>query len=94
MLILLWILGLKSQPIDFSNSFAQLDIPKVNYVYIELPTHFTCVRVKYVLLKIKNIKSDPCLFISNKVICVVYDDVFLFWCRSQSDIDEVLKLFE
>ena len=31
-------------------------------------------------------KVDPCLFISNTVIC-------LFWVRSQSEIDNVMKYF-
>ena len=36
-------------------------------------------------------KVDPCLFISKTVICVVYVDDFLFWARSQSDIDNVMN---
>ena len=36
-------------------------------------------------------KVDPCLFISKTVICVVYVDEYLFWARSQSDIDDVLN---
>ena len=37
---------------------------------------------------------DPCLFMSKTVICVVYVDDFLFWARSQSDIDNVMKNFK
>ena len=37
------------------------------------------------------IKVDPCLFMSKTVICVVYVDDCLFWERSQSDIDNVMK---
>ena len=38
---------------------------------------------------------DPCLFISDKVICLVYVDDTLLYARNQEDIDEVLyKLVE
>ena len=39
-------------------------------------------------------KVDLCLFMSNTVICVVYVDDCLFWARSQSDIDNVMKYFK
>ena len=39
-------------------------------------------------------KVDPCLFMSQTVICVVYVDDCLFWARSQSDIDNVMKSFK
>ena len=39
-------------------------------------------------------KVDPYLFMSNTVICVVYVDDCLFWSRSQSDIDNVMKFFK
>ena len=38
-------------------------------------------------------KVDPCLFMSNIVICVVYVDGCLFWARSQSEIDNVMNYF-
>ena len=34
---------------------------------------------------------DPCLFISDKVICLVYVDDTLLFAREMSDIDEVLR---
>ena len=37
------------------------------------------------------IEVDPCLFMSKTVICVVYMDDCLFWSRSQSDIENVMK---
>ena len=38
---------------------------------------------------------DPCLFISDKVICLVYVDDTLLYARTQQDIDDVLyKLVE
>ena len=40
------------------------------------------------------IKVYPCLFMSNTVICVVYVDDFLFWARSQSEIDNVINYFK
>ena len=39
-------------------------------------------------------KVDPCLFMSNTVICVVYVDDCLFWARSKSYIDNVMKSFK
>ena len=36
-------------------------------------------------------KVDPCLLISKTVVCVVYMDYCLFWARSQSEIDNVIK---
>ena len=39
-------------------------------------------------------KVDPFLFMSKTVICVVYVDYCLFWARSQSDIDNVMKYFK
>ena len=36
-------------------------------------------------------KVYTCLFMSKTVIFVVYVDDFLFWARSQSDIDNVMK---
>ena len=36
----------------------------------------------------------PYLFMSKNVICVVYVDDYLFWERSQSDIDNVMKSFK
>ena len=39
-------------------------------------------------------KVDPCLFMSKTVICVVCVYDFLFWARSQSDIDNVMNYFK
>ena len=39
-------------------------------------------------------KVDPCLFMSKTVICVVYVDDCLFWARSESEIDNVMKSFK
>ena len=39
-------------------------------------------------------KVDPCLFMSKTVICVVYVDDCLFWARSQSEINNVMKSFK
>ena len=36
-------------------------------------------------------KVDLCLFMSKTVICVLYVDDCLFWARSQSEIDNVMK---
>ena len=39
-------------------------------------------------------KVDPCLFVYKTVISVVYVDDYLFWARSKSDIDNVMKSFK
>ena len=39
-------------------------------------------------------KVYPCLFMSNTVVFVVYMDDCLFWARSQSYIDNVMKSFK
>eukprot|EP00957_Ditylum_brightwellii_P020019 1511446-Ditylum_brightwellii.AAC.1 len=39
-------------------------------------------------------KVDPCLFISKKVICIVYVDDCLWFARDNKDIDAVLKSFK
>ena len=39
-------------------------------------------------------KVDSCVFMSKTVICVVYVDYCLFWARSQSEIDNVMKSFK
>ena len=121
MLILQCIIGLKSQSIDFTNDFAQADIPIEETVVIELPRDFKSDGGQdYVVIKLNKIicgqveaahlcyeklrngllesgfvmsKVDPCLFMSKTVICVVYVDDCLFWARSQSEIDNVMKSF-
>ena len=40
------------------------------------------------------IKVDPCLFMSNTMIFVVYVDDCLFWERSLSEIDNVMTSFK
>ena len=56
MLILKCILGLKSQSIDFTNAFAQEDIPSGEPVFIELPRDFKSDGGQHdVVLKFKNI---------------------------------------
>ena len=39
-------------------------------------------------------KLDPCVFMSKTIICVLYVDDFMFWARSQSDIDNSMKSFK
>ena len=38
-------------------------------------------------------KVDPYMFMYKTVICVVYMDDCIFWARSKSDIDNVMKFF-
>ena len=39
-------------------------------------------------------KVDPFLFVSKTVICVLYVDDCIFWSRSKSEIDNVIKYFK
>ena len=39
-------------------------------------------------------KVDPCLFMYNIVICVVYVEGCIVWALSQSDIDNTMKYFK
>ena len=39
-------------------------------------------------------KLDPFLFMSKTVVFVVFVDDCLFWARSQSDTDNVMKSFK
>ena len=122
MLILQCVLGLQSKSIDFTNAFAQADIPSWEPVFIELPRYFNSDGGQNVVfLKLKKSlngqaeaaclwyeklrngllergfmvsKVDPCLFMSKTVICVVCVDDCLFWSRSISDIDNVMKSFK
>ena len=122
MLILQFILGLQSQSIKFTNSFAQADIPSGGPVFVELPRGFNIDGGQHdVVLKLKKSlygqseaarlwyeklrngllergfvmsKVDPCMFMSNTGICVVYVDDCVFWARSQSEIDNVMKSFK
>ena len=54
MLILQFIIGLQSQSIDFTNAFAQADIPIGEPVFIELPRDFNSDGGQHdVVLKLK-----------------------------------------
>ena len=37
----------------------------------------------------KQSELDPCLFIGEKVICIVYVDDLLFWARDDNDINDL-----
>eukprot|EP00957_Ditylum_brightwellii_P153174 11658913-Ditylum_brightwellii.AAC.1 len=38
--------------------------------------------------------ADPCVFISKKVVCIVYVDDCIWFARDSKDIDDVLKSFK
>ena len=40
------------------------------------------------------IKVNPCLFVANNVICVVYVDDCIFWEHSQSKIGKFVESFK
>ena len=69
MLILQFIIGLQSQSIDFTNDFAQADIPSGDTVFIELPRDFKSDGGQHdVVLKLK--KS---LYGQSKAACLWYE---------------------
>ena len=68
-LILQCIIGLKSQSIDFTNAFAQADIPSGEPVFIELPRYFNIDRGKFdVVLILKKT-----LYIQATAACLCYE---------------------
>ena len=120
MLILTCILQLETLSVDFSNAFAQADIPNDSEVYIEVPKDFESVEEKDIVLRlhkalygqaeaprlwyeklkaglekrgIKATIADPCLFISENIICIVYVDDCLFFARDKKKIHDLLKSF-
>ena len=34
-------------------------------------------------------KFDPCLFVGEKVMCIVYVDDLIFWARDEDDIHDL-----
>ena len=82
MLILQCIIGLQSQSIEFTNAFAQADIPSGEPVFIELPRDFKSDGEQGdVVLRLK--KS---LYGQAKVACLWYEKLrFCFRARSRDD---------
>ena len=72
-----------------------LKLKKILYVQAEA-AHLWYEKLQNVLLERGFVmsKMDPCLLMSNTVICVVYMDDCLFWACSQSDIDNTMKSFK
>ena len=52
---------------------------------------FECLKENLIKVGFKQSEVDPCLFISEKVICLVYVGDTLFFSSNESDIDRVLK---
>ena len=122
MLILKCILGFNSQSIDFTNAFAQEDIPSWVSFFIEITRDFKsdgghsdiflrlnkslygraeAARLWYERLwngllehgfLMRNLGTY--MFMSNALICLVCVDDCLFWARSKSDIDNLMKYFK
>ena len=81
-------------PRGFSKPGKVLKLKKTLYGLRQSPRAFW----KYMVQKMADVGMpqsdlDPCLFIGEKVICIVYVDDLLFWARDETDISEVaLKL--
>ena len=86
-------------PRDFKSDGGQDDVvlklKKILYGQVEA-AHLCYEKLRNGLLESGFLMSkvDPCLFMSKTLICVVYVDDCLFWERSKSDIDNLMKYFK
>lgn len=85
-----------NMPLGFRKKGKCLRLKRYLYGLNDSPREF----FKYVVKRMKNCGMeqsalDPCLFTSDKVVCIVYVDDFLFWAKDEKDISELaLKLRE
>jgi Reverse transcriptase (RNA-dependent DNA polymerase) len=82
--------------VEMPRGFAQpgkvLRLKKSLYGLKQSPrNHFQNLSSKLQALGFSSCDSDPCLFVSDKCICLVYVDDTLLYARSQSDIDDVVN---
>ena len=80
-------------PRGFTEPGKVLKLRKSLYGLKQSPRNF----FKFISQKLENVglvpqtELDPCLFISDKVICVLYVDDTLFWSPKAEYIDEVIQ---
>ena len=78
-------------PQGFRQEGKLLRLKKSLYGLHQSPLNFfKCLQDALVSQGFKQSESDPCLFISKKVICVCYVDDCLFFARDPKDIDKVI----
>lgn len=79
-------------PRGFSTPGKVLRLKKSLYGLKQSPrNHFNNLSSKLEELGFEASEADPCLFVSDKVICLVYVDDTLFFSREESDIDSVIS---
>jgi Reverse transcriptase (RNA-dependent DNA polymerase) len=82
--------------VEMPRGFAQpgkvLKLMKSLYGLRQSPrNYFNHLSAKLTKLGFVPSDADPCLFVSDKCICLVYVDDTLFFARSQTDIDEIVQ---
>ena len=82
--------------VEMPRGFAQpgkvLKLKKSLYGLKQSPrNYFKHLSSKLTQLGFKPSDADPCLFVSDKCICLVYVDDTLLFARTQDDIDEMVK---
>ena len=79
-------------PRGFTQPGKVLKLKKSLYGLKQSPrNHYQNLKSKLEKLKFEACESDPCLFVSDKVIALVYVDDTLLYARDQADIDAVIK---
>jgi hypothetical protein len=78
-------------PLGFAQPGKVLKLKKSLYRLKQSPrNHFQNLSAKLVALGFKPCDTDPCLFVSNTCICLVYVDDTLFFARQAADIDDAV----
>jgi Reverse transcriptase (RNA-dependent DNA polymerase) len=79
-------------PRGFQKPGKVLKLKKSLYGLRQSPRNFfEHLKSKFAKLGFKQAASDPCLFISENVVCIVYVDDTLFFSSSQSHINQTLE---
>jgi hypothetical protein len=56
-----------------------------------LRNFFLCLKGNLEAVGLQQSEADPCLFVNDKVICLVYVDDTLFFAKEMSDIDDLIE---
>mmetsp|Transcript_26718 Transcript_26718/g.63721 ORF Transcript_26718/g.63721 Transcript_26718/m.63721 type:complete len:423 (-) Transcript_26718:138-1406(-) len=79
-------------PRGYSQEGKVLRLKKSLYGLKQSPrNHFKNLSSKLISLGFKPSEADPCLFVSDKVICLVYVDDTLFYARDMNDINAIVQ---
>ena len=65
---------------------------KTLYVIFQSPRYFwKYLTHKLISIRMLQYNLDPCLFIGDKVVCIVYVDELIFWSEDESDIHDLSR---